>query len=343
MPTQACIYCKRVSVEFNREHVIPEAFGSYGGDTLVLQGMVCTECNAGLGAELDQILSRDSWEALIRQQHLPQREPQGERFVPRRFKIHFPDREEFGIVRGARLTIDWDTRRLLLLDQVIVRDRSQQLHIFLEENLPRAEDRLFQNLPPQGLRVVGTNTPVIEKLIETVRSRGVNLGNRESLPVPAVLHSPDVSAITEGQIDLRVWRAIAKIAFNYLASTQGSQYVLDEKFDKIRLFIVGTATDRAMVRLLNSPILSNESYHWRSFEGHLVAYQTEGRSLRGKVALYNTITYEVMLCSDLGLYYALKSGHAFDPIQERSVSLSGTSLGVLRPASPMNSLYFFSL
>jgi len=342
IPT-TCIYCKRTNVAFNREHVIPDAFGSYGGATMVLLDTVCANCNSRLGAELDQILCRDSYEALIRQQHLIQREPSGERFQARRFQISLPDRDEFEILRGARLTINWDTHSHQLLDQVIVRDQTGRIHTFLENELVGADDSLFQNLPPGGLRIVGTDTATVSRLIQAVRTRGARVGNQESLPPPSSLRGGEISTIIEGRIDDRTWRAIAKIAFNYLAHREGTSYVLNEKFDRIRSFILGTLSDRAMVRLMNQAILTDETYHWRTFEGHLVAYQTEDRNLRGKVSLYNSITYEVMLCPDLGLYYPLKSGHAFDPVEERIATLTGLPLEILRPAAPMSFLHFFPL
>ena len=343
IPTTS-IYCKKTSAAFNREHVIPDAFGSYGGATMVLlNNMVCANCNSRLGAELDQILSRDSYEALIRQQHLTQRPPRGQRFQARRFQISLPDREEFEILRGARLTMDWDIHSLQLLNQVIVRDQEGHMHTFLEDELSEADDSLFQNLPPGGLRVVGIDPTAVGRLIEAVRGRGANVGSQSSISPPSSLRGGEISTIIEGRIDDRTWRAIAKIAFNYLSHIKGADYVLNEKFDRIRSFIFGSLLDRAMVRLMNRPILRDETYHWRSFQGHLVAYQTEGRSLRGKVSLYNSITYEVMLCPDLGLYYPLKSGHAFDPVEERVATLTGLPLEILRPATPMNFLHFFPL
>jgi len=50
-----CIYCKRSGIPFSREHVIPQAFGTFGSKTVVLTDAVCAECNLRLGRELDEI------------------------------------------------------------------------------------------------------------------------------------------------------------------------------------------------------------------------------------------------------------------------------------------------
>jgi len=338
-----CIYCKRIDVPFNREHVIPEAFGSYGSDTMVLNNAVCQECNSRLGAEIDQVLSRDSYEALIRANSVPQGRGTGERFQPRRAWGNLPDHESWGVVRGARFVIDWNTRRPKLLSQIIVRTREGALHTFLAHEFSGAEDALLQDLPPGAIQIVGTDVAEVDHLMELVRNRGIRLRERETVSAPPAALQSEIRTVIEGRIDTKTWRSIAKIAFNYLAFHEGVKFVLSDRFDPIRSYITGDRTDRAMVRLLNAPILAEETYYWRAFQGHLIAYQTEDRSLRGKVSLYNSITYEVMLCGDLGFYLPLKNGHAFDPVESRASRLGSIPFGVLRPAEATHLLSFFSL
>ena len=343
-PLPQCIYCKRTDVRFNREHVIPEAFGSYGADTMVLgNNEVCEECNSRLGREIDQILSRDSFEALLRANSLPQSHGDGERFSPRRSWIYLPDEEQFGILRGARLAIDWNTRRPKLLDQIIIRSRDGQIHTFLADEFQGASPSLFQNLERGAVRVVGTDQEKVDVLVQLVRDRGIQIVNRESLSVPPTSVPPEIRTVIEGRIDTRTWQAIAKVAFNYLAYKEGATFVLADRFDPIRDYIRGARTDRAMVRLLNRPILANETYTWRAFDGHLVAYQREDRRLVGKVSLYNSITYEVLLCSDLGLYFPISNGHAFDPTEQRVVTITNVPFQVLQPSEAVRLLSFFPI
>ena len=101
-----CIYCKQVDVQFNREHVIPEAFGTFGADTMILEGQVCKPCNSTLGGRLDLVLARDSWESRLRSQMLA---GQGgrhghDRFLERRVEMRYEDEGHFPQCRSARFT-----------------------------------------------------------------------------------------------------------------------------------------------------------------------------------------------------------------------------------------------
>jgi hypothetical protein len=257
--------------------------------------------------------------------------------------LYVPDEEAFGVLRGARMVIDPNTRRPTLPDQIIIRPRDGVLHTFLEHDFPQAGDPIFQDLPPRAIQIVGLNREKVEVLMQMVRDRGISLRDRETVDPPAAIRQSEIRTVTEGRIDVRTWRAIAKIAFNYLTYYEGAQYVLSDKFDPIRDFITGRRTDLAMVQLLNGPIIPHETADWRGFEGHLVAYQAEARTLRGKVSLYNSITYEVMLCGDLGLFYTMKKGHAFDPVQGTVSTIESLPLQVLRPSEAVNLLSFFPL
>jgi hypothetical protein len=62
-----CIYCLKDSdVTFRGvEHVIPEAFGTFGSNTPTLH-CVCDDCNAYFGRVLDQLLARETIEGISR-------------------------------------------------------------------------------------------------------------------------------------------------------------------------------------------------------------------------------------------------------------------------------------
>ena len=79
---------------------------------MVLINEVCTDCNQGLGKELDEILARDSFESLIRAQKLSSRRGKKDRFKARRIVIQIPDEPKFGHYRGARMAVSWQTRKL---------------------------------------------------------------------------------------------------------------------------------------------------------------------------------------------------------------------------------------
>ncbi len=324
-PDPRCIYCKRPGVAFGREHVIPKAFGTFGPGTLVLTKEVCRDCNHRLGKDLDQILARDTFEGLIRAEKLRPRRDKVDRFKARRIVIRAPDELEFGDFRGTRLAVDWKTRKLRLLDQVMVKDNDGKLHSFTEDEIGAADERLFRDRPPGSIQIIGRPAGV-RRLQELVISKGARSAQEPTaIEPPQVASEPKVPLETQGVLDNIVWRGIAKISFNYLAKIQGADYVLDEKFDRIRDFINGRGAGKALVRLSRRPILAYETPRFKTTDMHLVIFEREGLGLRGRVSLFNTFTYDVMLCSHLGLIYSIKSGHAFDAENEKVYKLTGVS------------------
>ena len=326
LPESQCIYCKRSGVRFGREHVIPQAFGSFGPKTLVLNQEVCRDCNSRLGRELDKILARDSFEGLLRAELLPPRRKKKGRFKARCTIIRIPDEPKFADYRGARMAVDWRTRKPTPLDQVIARDDKGHLHSFTRDEMSGADEGLFQNRPNGSIKIIGTSSTAIRELSQIVLSKGARSASDPAiLEPPPASREPTVILEIAGFIDDRVWRAIAKISFNYLAKIQGPAYVLDDKFDRIRAFIMGEFRGRALVRLSKQPILADETPQLKKHEMHLVQFERQDYGLRGRVSLFNSFTYDVMLCPDLGLIYPIKSGHAFDPVGRNVYRLVGIS------------------
>jgi hypothetical protein len=62
---KTCIYCRQTDSDRFRgvEHVIPQGFGRFGSETPTLD-CVCDDCNAYFGRELDQLLTRDTYEGI---------------------------------------------------------------------------------------------------------------------------------------------------------------------------------------------------------------------------------------------------------------------------------------
>jgi len=129
-------------------------------------------------------------------------------------------------------------------------------------------------------------------------------------------------------VDQTIFRAIAKIAFNYVAHQHGSNFVLRSDFDDVRNYIrYGTApswTARTPVVLpFHKPILYDDKPLSRQTNGHLITFDwNNGRTgFLSQVSLFNTITYHVGICPEFkGLwrddYYR---GHHFNT-EERTIA-----------------------
>jgi hypothetical protein len=202
------------------------------------------------------------------------------------------------------------------------------MHTFTADEFIEVDEQLLSDLPPGAIRILAKTTDGRIALEESLLRRGKQISERWSAEVPRDACGPTLELETMGIIDEQTWRAIAKIAFNYLAYIQGRTYVLQEQFDPIRDFVMGRKRDRAMVRVIAKPILRHEDYHWRAFEGHLVLFERAGYGLHGKVSLFNSLTYEIILCKDLGLLYRMYSGHALDPTNHSIEPLFNSSLTI---------------
>lgn len=330
-----CIYCKREDVAFNREHCLPKAFGTYGGQTVVLRQHVCVACNSSLSRELDEILARDSFEGLLRAKLLRHNRKRPDRYRPQLTELRYEDDERFGPIRGARLIMDWNTRCPKLLPQILVRLETGQLQSYVQKELAAVPDGAFQNVAPGSVSALSEpeDSQILASMMEQARSKGAKFTKApEYVALPPTATQPQEKFEIQGVINDRVWRAIARIAFNYLAWIQGTYYVLDDRFDPTRNFIVKPRPTRALVRMRREPILANESYRWRSFQGHLILIETNQRRLIGRVSLFNSITYDVLLCPDIEVYYRLSAGHAFDPIAERMFKLTAVPKQIAMPS-----------
>ena len=61
-----CIYCRSKENAFDREHVIPQGLGTFEPESFILYDAVCKPCNGYFGRTLEDSLSHDSFEALLR-------------------------------------------------------------------------------------------------------------------------------------------------------------------------------------------------------------------------------------------------------------------------------------
>src|SRR5882724_8834513 len=266
-----CIYCLETRGPFTTEHVIPEAFGLFGPETMVLKDAVCHRCNQGFGGTLDLALARDSYEGVLRADILPSVKRQRDRFRPRRTVMRFPDEPRFEGFRGLRVQIDWSVRRPKLLDQVVVRDHDGiRRHTFSSEEISTADPTLFRNRPANAVQIFASTPEAAARLQRRLEALGARFTSPPThIPPPAALHQPTITLEIDGTIDTQVLRAVGKVAFNYLAFTEGSRLVLGSSFDEMRQFVRGDGA-RPVGRVSLDPILANDSRGRRTHEMHVV-------------------------------------------------------------------------
>lgn len=238
--TATCIYCCQTVPlrEFSKEHVLPRLLGRFMNN-LTLVHQVCGSCNAAFSKTIEQEFSRNSLEAVLRHYH----------------KVADPERAE--LIRRETTCLDWSlpdnlgtarialkpapdgTRvRLSLLPQVGFRESSySQFSFVLEEQLA---DESFP-LPHSGRRnpdylILCEADGSGDRLRQLLYRRGL----RFEQPVDGTFFTkppPGVYFRLTSLINDSVFRVIAKVAFNYLARTSGSDFALHSSFDPLRRFI----------------------------------------------------------------------------------------------------------
>ncbi len=128
----------------------------------------------------------------------------------------------------------------------------------------------------------------------------------------------------EGTIDHIIFRAVAKIALNYLAYWQGAEFIHESYFDQVRRYIRFSERPHfPLVMVTEQPILADEPVVGRRRLGHslTVNWAADGRSIVSQVSLFNWVTYCVGLARDYpeaardirrGNFFNVSSGEILD-------------------------------
>ena len=302
---QKCIYCKEqkdVSL-FNREHVVPQSMGRYE-QNLVLD-CVCKDCNDFFSASLDGILGRDSIEALLR------------------FKHGLKSVGKLGELKGKRLVLKvppgspWAGAQVELVGrdgEMIARPLTQigflnkttgSFEFLLYEELQKLGFVEREELDCNNFKMLGSSDEELEKLRVLLEEAGWNPVLHGGVPPPVddAENTKSIEIEINYLIDRRMKRAIAKIAFNYLAyhlKARGNTELLDDPSVEIVREFIRCDRDPAFdpVGVTNEPILALDEKNRRHTNSHLVVLDwllyTNGRKdLQVSVSLFNHLTYRV--------------------------------------------------
>jgi hypothetical protein len=123
-----------------------------------------------------------------------------------------------------------------------------------------------------------------------------------------------LSSEVTGVIDEIICRAIAKIAFNYLAYWEGADFVLQNAFDPIRRYIKdGEKGLEPFLSIGNQGIVSDDPGREAVIHIVTVNWSQDGSSLISQVSLFNILSYKVRLVKDyLGERRKIRRGHYFN-------------------------------
>jgi hypothetical protein len=315
---KTCIYCPQTDPARFRgvEHVIPQGFGRFGSGTPTLD-CVCDACNAYFGRELDQLLTRDTYEGISRYsrgQFSSQARPQ------KRVALAIADPAEAGAFQGLRVAVDGTTGQLML--------PAAQFHI---HNFTSGEDEVYFLNQIAGLtlpeadygkpgaesekgtwrcKILAPSREAHDAMVDALQRVGIDFRPGTPFQIPWTTETaapPSFLVEITSEIDKPHKRAIAKILMNFVAFHLGRDEALRPRWDFLRRF-VRNGESEIKARLSQRPFWTGQETDELRFRDDSINVRIEnlGGKIFGAIQFYNLHTYELILVEN----------DALDPSQE---------------------------
>lgn len=312
-----CIYCLEDKTDdyFTKtEHVIPQAFGVFRNN-FTLNNEVCDQCNQYFGDNLEIDLGRDTIEGISRHS-LGIKSPKEFKSLGNRSRLSFKVME--GPLSGTFAYLDYspNIKDVVVkpLPQVGFLNRKTLEYMYFRLNeIPSKNQLNLLNLDySKDVRFFGATEDSIQEALKAV---DINLNFTSDYEIIEDGFGESEVEI-EGYLDDTIYRAIAKIAFNYMAFMNGADFVLQKTFNPIRYFIRrGQRAKRVFVLVRNDNILADEDME-RPRLCHIVTlnWAQEGQAILSQVSLSNSFfSYRVQLSKHYrGKHQDIRSGHFFN-------------------------------
>lgn len=312
-----CIYCleDKPQTSFTKtEHVLPQSFGRFENN-FTLNGIVCDDCNQHFGNSLEMDLGRDTFEGISRYEY-EVRDPKDFKSLGKRSRLQISVAE--GPFKGALAYLEYSQERDIIISKPLPQvgfshNGSQNYKYFELNKIPDKAELDAQGLDyANKVRVFG----------DSFEKAGKALAEREIFPkfereTPFLEDGSGKWEFEfEGNIDKIICRAIAKIAFNYLAYWQGSEFVLQSEFDPIRQYIrTGEQKEDSFIQISNKNILVDEPSQGSKRLIHVVItnWEKNGVSIISRVSLFNFLSYTILLTKEYARPIPnLRKGHWFN-------------------------------
>lgn len=297
-----CIYClleKPGSAFSGREHVIPQAFGLFSVDNLVLKS-VCDDCNGLFGNTIDRKLARDSAEGLDRiRAGLRDAKTFKSEGVRSTTHVELPGGAKGFHVRGP------DGELGIMAFQQIGFSRSPDgpHEWFQLDALPTPDEMVAKGYDRNDIFMKMPELDLNDGL-ELLRQKGWTF--KEVEPGPLDVTSGKVRAETVAKIGEPEMRAVTKICLNYVARVFGDEVALRPEFDPARNFVLfGKIKAKVRVYAYENPWKADREAHYLSVS------QTEDMVV-AQLSLLLRTQYVVVLAEHLPPDWLPGSAHQFD-------------------------------
>ena len=327
-----CIYCletKTKSSYQKREHVIPQCFGKFTPDNIILYDHVCDDCNKYFGEKIELFLGRDSLEGIERLRH--RIKPKKQLKNRRRVKSKICEGEWKGVIVTERYQ---DQSKQIGLEKVVqagfYNKFKHEYDYFEPKDIPTADElqRNGYDTKSKTVWLIAEEGDELDSLNDLLNKKGVKVNSSDKL-IKQDRIGERFKIQTKLIIDRVIFRGLSKIAFNYLSYVAGKELLLQDDFNDIRRFIrYDEGKSDRFLGVNVPPILYDdqklEKFGVKVTEGHLIIVGWKGLNLFSKVSLFNTSTYLINLCQTFsGIWRPIKSGHHFD-VNSKKVSKLGS-------------------
>ena len=302
-----CIYCHQTDLDqfLGVEHVIPRGFGRFASETPTLD-CVCDNCNGYFGRELDQLLTRDTYEGISRYsrgQLSREARPQ------RRVALTLADATEAGDFVGLRVSVDGTTGKLMR--------PAAQFHV---HNFTTGKDEVYflpqiaaLALPEGDYGKPGTNSekgtwrckifaPSREEhdaMVEALQRAGIDFRPGTPFQSPWATETgepPSFLVEITSEIDKPHKRAIAKILMNFVAFHLGRDEALRPRWDFLRRYVRNDEGE-IKARLSNRPFWMGQETNQLRFRDDSISIRVENLdgNIVGAIQFYNLPICEMIL------------------------------------------------
>ena len=302
-----CIYCHQTAPDRFRgvEHVIPQGFGRFGSKTPTLD-CVCDDCNGYFGRELDQLLTRDTYEGISR---YSRGQLSSEARPQRRVSLSIADAGEAGDFVGFRVSVDGTTGQLML--------PAAQFHV---HNFKTGKDEVYflPQIPtlvlPEGdygkpgahgekgtwrCKVLAPSREDHDALVEALQRAGIDFRPGTPFQIPwesETGEAPSFLVEIASEIDKPHKRAIAKILMNFVVFHLGRDEALKPRWNFLRRYVrIGEGEIKA--RLSNRPFWTGQETDQLRFRDDSISIRIENLdgNIVGAIEFYDHPIYEMIL------------------------------------------------
>lgn len=325
-----CIYCKKEkeAEEFNREHVVPRMMGRYTDGFVLSDHQVCKECNSFFSREIEDKISLDSYEALLRMRSGTKKMKDGHKVRNSRLSIMGAE----GLFKGLRFTPISNSNSLERFSFVIepcigIRKNEKEYAYYSIANIPHATEEMLFELKKY-------ESPIIQ-FGYTREQVDLVLCEKGYIDEKATYEEKEISSEYDGvnfltsvnfSIDSIVRRVCAKTLFNYLCWSNSAEFMLDSKFDALRKYIRYGEWDESLwfrysIGYVTEATPPNDTSH---IVGTMLNVNNDVCELLGCITWFGEITYILKICE-------------IPPVSEHDL---GGVIGVVIPPIDIKFTYF---